>query len=410
MNDVHINGTIVFEPEAETWSSMGTGWWIEKSIGNVAKITFEELLVFNLKSQNFSLSISNIDNNGDIQTYHVDETGFIIAWNNYNKSSNCVASFSANGIKKIIIPNDRTLKNEENAEDIYAASLLFNHEAKYGVVTVMGSASFSSEEMLAEQETEARGLIRQYQTAIEESADDFSKMLFSDKLNKSRYRLERLVQIREKSIAYWNSAKKFGELWGRYSAQEQESILGGCYVPICTGGGPGIMRAVAEGARGEHAHVIGIDCQFGNDNFFNLKDSFSALSNQRLRLNNFSIREGVLINYSHVILFWPGGYGTAWEACETLSKISTNHLRRHRTKVIFVHTEYWEPFFAFIDHMRTYGAINAYGDRIKIPTVDDTDAEEAYLAEVVDTAEEAFAKTRDFVETLYKKNQLTLRD
>jgi predicted Rossmann-fold nucleotide-binding protein len=110
-----------------------------------------------------------------------------------------------------------------------------------------------------------------------------------------------------------------------------------------------------------------------------------------------------------VILFWPGGYGTAWEVFETLSKISTKHLRRHRTKAIFVHREYWEPLFRFVDHMRQFGTINSYGDRIKIPGVDDQLPDEAYIAEVVDSPEEAFAKTRAFVEDLYQRNQLTLR-
>ena len=221
--------------------------------------------------------------------------------------------------------------------------------------------------------------------------------------------MDRHKKIVAHSSKYWDSALKFGELWGKYAAQEQEKALGGCYVPLCTGGGPGIMRAVAQGARSQHAHVIGIDCQFGYDNFFNLKDSYSVYSNQRLRMNNFSIREGVLINYSHVILFWPGGFGTAWEVCETLSKISTNHLRRNRIKAIFVHREYWEPFFKFVDLMRENGAINSYGDLIKIPGVEDKLSDDAYIAEVVDTPEEAFEKTRVFVEDLYQRNQLTLK-
>jgi predicted Rossmann-fold nucleotide-binding protein len=169
------------------------------------------------------------------------------------------------------------------------------------------------------------------------------------------------------------------------------------------------MRAAAQGARNQDAHVIGIDCQFGIDNFFNLKDTYSVTSNQRLRMNNFSIREGVLINYSHVILFWPGGFGTAWEVYETLSKIQTNHLRRHRTKAIFVHAEYWQPLFNCINHMREHGAINSYGDRIKIPGIDDQLPDEAYLAEVANGPEEAFEKARAFVEELYRKNQLTLK-
>jgi hypothetical protein len=59
--------------------------------------------------------------------------------------------------------------------------------------------------------------------------------------------------------------------------------------------------------------------------------------------------------------------------------------------------------------MREHGAINSYGDRIKIPGVDDQLPDEAYLAEVASGPEEAFEKTKEFVEKLYKKNQLTLK-
>jgi hypothetical protein len=59
--------------------------------------------------------------------------------------------------------------------------------------------------------------------------------------------------------------------------------------------------------------------------------------------------------------------------------------------------------------MCEHGAINCYGDRIKIPGVDDQLPDEAYIAEVADGPQEAFEKTRAFVEELYRKNQLSLK-
>lgn len=170
------------------------------------------------------------------------------------------------------------------------------------------------------------------------------------------------------------------------------------------------MEAAAKGAREKNAQVIGIDCSFGNEEYFDLTDSCYLYSNIRLRMNNFAIREGVLINYSHVILFWPGGYGTVWEVCETLSKLQTKHLRKRRIKAIFVHSDYWKPFFELVAHMRDYGTVNSYGDRIKIPGVDDQLPDDAYVAEVVDTAEEAFEKAKEFIENLSEKGDLILRN
>ncbi len=242
-------------------------------------------------------------------------------------------------------------------------------------------------------------------------------------LKRAQIKLERFYKLL-KAVPYWESALKFGQLWGAYSANEQKSRLGGRYVPICTGGGPGIMRAVAVGAREHGAQVIGIDAVFNNDEYFRLNadltpvtgehplsSHFSLASNVRLRCNNFSIRETALINYAYVILFWPGGYGTVWEVFETLCKIQTNHLRRWRTKAIFVHGEFWEPLFSTIAHMRDLGTINAYGDRIRIPGIDDLAVEAAdgaYVAEVVDSAEEAFDVTKAYIESLSNSNHLSL--
>ena len=61
--------------------------------------------------------------------------------------------------------------------------------------------------------------------------------------------------------------------------------------------------------------------------------------------------------------------------------------------------------------MRDVGTINAYGDRIYIPGIDDLAdeaADGAYVAEVVDSAQEAFRVTKAYVESLCDANRLSL--
>lgn len=412
MKQIELFGTVFFEPPTNEWTGAGTGWWIERTDNNTAKITFEEPITFDprtpSKKNTYNLTLSNISDNGNVNSYNVNEDGFIIRFEHYSNEA-CVASFRVVGTQVSFVPNDRALGTEESVADIYAAELLFSYEAKYGVITMMGSGTITSKESTEKNLMVLHHHVEKLQAEIKKEKDPFCIRLLEEKLARTNDRIERQNKIAKNSTKFWDSALKFGELWGHYAANEQEKALGGCYVPLCTGGGPGIMRAGAQGARSQDAHVIGIDCQFGIDNFFNLKDTYTVCSNQRLRMNNFSIREGVLINYSHVVLFWPGGFGTAWEVYETLSKIQTNHLRRHRTKAIFVHPEYWEPLFTCIENMREHGAINSYGDRIKIPGIDDQLPDEAYIAEVASGPLEAFEKTRDFVEQLYHKNQLTLK-
>lgn len=305
MNDIELHGNLLYEPESHRWSGTGTGWWLERTKGNSAQITFEEPVAFDPKGllKGYSLSISTINGNGEFKASDVNDSGFLVHWTG-DLSASCMASFMVKGSKQSFVPNDRALSNEESIADIYAAGLLFDYEAKYGVVTVMGSASISSTERISMSKDVVHQHAHNCKSQLDEVSGSLQKELLNDQLVKIGHRLSRHDRIEERSTKYWNSAKKFGELWGQYSVSEQERALGGCYVPICTGGGPGLMRAVAEGARAQNAHVIGIDCQFGLDKFFDMSDSYAIFSNQRLRMNNFSIREGVLINYSHVILFF----------------------------------------------------------------------------------------------------------
>src|SRR4051812_17054198 len=100
MNEIQLHGTIFYEPSTNKWVGSGTGWWIEKTERNTAKITFEERVTFNpldpLKTKSYSLSISDINKNGEVEAYNVDEEGFIITWKNYSNST-CIASFTVTG-------------------------------------------------------------------------------------------------------------------------------------------------------------------------------------------------------------------------------------------------------------------------------------------------------------------------
>jgi predicted Rossmann-fold nucleotide-binding protein len=329
--------------------------------------------------------------------------------------------FEAAGQTVVDVPDDRRLDKSQALEDIHAVETVLNHEAEFGFVCVMASASIEALETTQLAITEQEKLVKSASDALAEALDVDREWL-ALALKKARIKLERLQKL-EAAAKYWDSALEFGRLWGKYSAEEQSASLNGRYVPICTGGGPGIMRAAAIGAREMGAQVIGIDSVFKNDENYKFNDPLqpisglnprashhSIASNVRLICNDFSIRESTLINYAYVVLFWPGGFGTSWEVFETLSKIQTSHLRRWRTKAIFVHREFWQPLFDTVAHFRNVGTVNAYGDRFFIPGVDDDPqdyANGAFVAEVVDTPQEAFSRTRDYVELLSRENKLS---
>lgn len=403
---MEVYGTIYYDVKNQLWIGKSSGWWIGMSQTNRVTVHFENPFSLD-ESRKYRIIISNICGNGQFEVQNIMADSFDMVCVSCQEDL-CGAAFTAVGEQEAYYFDDKNLTNEESTADIYASSLLLDYEAKYGYVSVMGSASIKSGENLNDRIELLQSKNDNLENILSENSSIIADTELTSRINLNKIRIERQKKLKE-STKYYESAKRFGELWGEYCTGEQKEKLNGCYVPLCTGGGPGIMEAAAKGAREKNAQVIGIDCPFGNDEYFDLKDSCYLNSNVRLRMNNFAIREGVLINYSHVILFWPGGYGTTWEVCETLSKLQTKHLRKRRIKAIFVHSDYWQPFFDLVAHMRDYGTVNEYGDRIKIPGIDDKLSDDAYIAEVVDTAEEAFAKTKEFIENLSKNGDLILR-
>ena len=401
-------GDIYYDVKKNIWSGEGKGWWISNSKTNRVKVNFES--PFSLDAaKKYRIKVSANCGNGQFEVQNAGVESFDIVCVSYEDEL-CGVSFVAIGEQSAYFFDDRNLSNEESVADVYASSLLLDYEAKFGYIGLMGSASISSKEKLMARVKLLESRNENLQEIISDGSSIVSDEAVNERVELNKVRMHRQEKIQDKSSQYYDSAYEFGRLWGEYCVKEQKHALNGCNVPLCTGGGPGIMEAAAKGAREQHAQVIGIDCPFGNDEFFSLEGKSDLYSNMRLRMNNFAIREGVLLNYSHVVLFWPGGFGTVWEACETLSKLQTKHLRKRRTKAIFVHSEYWKPFFDLVAHMREFGTVNSYGDRIKIPGVDDQLPDEAYVAEVVETAQEAFEKTKEFVEALSQNGALALRN
>lgn len=401
-------GDIYYDVKKNMWSGEGKGWWLSNSNTNHVKVNFES--PFSLDAvKKYRIQLSSTCGSGQFEVQNAGVENFDIVCVSYEDEL-CGVAFAAVGEQSAYFYDDRNLSNEASVADVYASSLLLDYEAKYGYIGLMGSASISSKENLINRVKSLESKNANFKEIVSDGSSIVSAEEMKERMELNKIRMHRQEKLQSKSAKYYDSAYTFGKLWGQYCVKEQRLALNGCHVPLCTGGGPGIMEAAAKGAREQHAQVIGIDCPFGNDDFFSLEGSSDLYSNMRLRMNNFAIREGVLLNYSHVLLFWPGGYGTLWEVCETLSKLQTKHLRRRRTKAIFVHSEYWKPFFELVAQMREFGTINSYGDRIKIPGVDDQLPDDAYVAEVVETAEEAFEKTRDFVKMLAENGDLILRN
>jgi uncharacterized protein (TIGR00730 family) len=113
---------------------------------------------------------------------------------------------------------------------------------------------------------------------------------------------------------------------------------------VITGGGPGIMQAVNEGAGAEHSFGINIRLPFeqkpnpivdGNPKSINYKYFFN--------------RKVAFLKEADAVVLFPGGYGTLDEAMETLTLIQTG--KRDPMPVIMVspgESVYWKEWLAFV--------------------------------------------------------------
>jgi hypothetical protein len=121
-----------------------------------------------------------------------------------------------------------------------------------------------------------------------------------------------------------------------------KKIAGAGYMVI-TGGGPGIMQAVNEGAGPQHSFGVNIRLPFEQ------KPNPVLEGNPRLILYKYFFnRKIAFIKEAHAIALFPGGFGTLDEAMETLTLIQTG--KRDPIPLILVDEPggtYWSDYIRF---------------------------------------------------------------
>jgi uncharacterized protein (TIGR00730 family) len=123
-----------------------------------------------------------------------------------------------------------------------------------------------------------------------------------------------------------------------------ENLVESGYMVI-TGGGPGIMQAVNEGAGPEHSFGINIRLPFeqrpnpiidGNPRYIMYKYFFN--------------RKVAFLKEAHAVALFPGGYGTLDEALETLTLVQTG--KRYSLPLILIDEPggtYWSQCLDFFE-------------------------------------------------------------
>ena len=123
-----------------------------------------------------------------------------------------------------------------------------------------------------------------------------------------------------------------------------------------TGGGPGIMQAVNEGAGPEHSFGVKIRLPFEQ------RPNPVLEGNPRLIIYKYFFnRKVAFVKEAHAVVLFPGGFGTLDEAMETLTLLQTG--KRDPIPLILVDEpggEYWSRCIQFFkDELLREGYINA---------------------------------------------------
>jgi uncharacterized protein (TIGR00730 family) len=112
---------------------------------------------------------------------------------------------------------------------------------------------------------------------------------------------------------------------------------------VITGGGPGIMQAVNEGAGIEHSFGVNIRLPFEQ------KPNPVIDGNPRyIMYKYFFNRKVAFLKEAHAVILFPGGFGTLDEAMESITLLQTG--KRYSLPLIFIEEpegKYWSQCLAF---------------------------------------------------------------
>jgi hypothetical protein len=115
---------------------------------------------------------------------------------------------------------------------------------------------------------------------------------------------------------------------------------------VITGGGPGIMQAVSEGAGPDRSFGVNIQLPFEQK-----ANSVIREDSRVIRYKYFFNRKVAFLKESDAAVLFPGGFGTLDEAMETLTLVQTG--KRNPLPIILVDEpggNYWKDLIRFVKH------------------------------------------------------------
>ncbi len=198
-----------------------------------------------------------------------------------------------------------------------------------------------------------------------------------------------------RKVSVFGSARTVRDAPSYGMAQELGRLLVERGYMVITGGGPGIMQAVNEGAGPEHSFGINIRLPFEQ------KPNPVVEGNPRsINYKYFFNRKVAFLKEADAVVLFPGGFGTMDEAMETLTLAQTG--KHNPLPVIMVDPPgqaYWRAWVAFLERELADGGF--------------IDREDLALFEITDSVTQALASIERFYRRYhslrYVGDQLVIR-
>ena len=148
---------------------------------------------------------------------------------------------------------------------------------------------------------------------------------------------------------YYEAARELARRlteWSKQLDREERRFV------VCTGGGPGIMKAANRGASEGKGLNVGLTISIPDEEFDNPYISREL----HFYFHYFFMRKFWFVYLAKAVVLFPGGFGTLDELFEILTLVQTGKTRK-RMPIVLFGTAYWDEVINF-DTLVRYGTIS----------------------------------------------------
>ncbi len=194
---------------------------------------------------------------------------------------------------------------------------------------------------------------------------------------------QKLANVRRAVSIFGSAQTRLARRWEE-PARQTAALLASAGFAVITGGGPGLMQAANEGAKGAGGPSIGLTIDLPT------QEAANPHLTLEVRFHYFFLRKLMFVKYACGFVCFPGGFGTLDELFEALNLVRTHKLTPF--PVLLFGSAYWAGLLEWL-HRTVAGSGGILEEDLNaFEIVDDP-------AAVVERVQRAYAVLCDSVES-----------